>query len=205
MHAQSFWTAGAVVGNSASNVGVKIATPATDLEVRDSLRVASTGGGNFITITSPGAFHDISSTNNVSFSFGGSLNMRVGGSATSRLFIASAGNVGVATTSPTSTLDNHGSFAVPVTTQTTNYTATATDYTILCNAGSLTVTLPSASSVDGRIYTIKKVSGTGGNITIDPNGSETIDGALTNTAISAQYQSLIIQSDGANWFILARY
>jgi len=106
---------------------------------------------------------------------------------------------------PASLLDVGGSISLPVTTENSNYTPDENDYTILCNAGSMTINLPQASTADGRVYVIKKVSATAGTITIDPNGSETIDGAATNTDITVVGECMTIQCNGNNWFILSKY
>lgn len=67
-----------------------------------------------------------------------------------------------------------------------------------------TVSLPAASSLKvGDSYIVKDESGgaSSNNIVIDPDGSETIDGAATFT-ISADYGRVEIYTDGSNWFIL---
>jgi hypothetical protein len=51
----------------------------------------------------------------------------------------------------------------------------------------------------GFKYQIKNASAN--TITIDPNSTETIDGALT-FALSTQYASVTIITDGSNWFII---
>jgi hypothetical protein len=53
------------------------------------------------------------------------------------------------------------------------------------------------------VYVIKKVSGASLNVVIDPNASENIDGANTKT-LTLQYESIMIQCDGSNWFILSK-
>jgi hypothetical protein len=64
----------------------------------------------------------------------------------------------------------------------------------------ITVNLASASSCGvGFKYQIKNTSAN--TITIDPNGTETIDGAST-FALSTQYASVTIVTDGSNWFII---
>lgn len=115
----------------------------------------------------------------------------------------SSGNVGIGTTSPTSTIHGAGSFALPITTKTADYTAGASDYTILvsCSSANITITLPAVASYVGRIYNIKKIDATGYTVTVDGNSSETIDGALTQV-ISTQYESLQIQSNGTSWYII---
>jgi hypothetical protein len=78
------------------------------------------------------------------------------------------------------------------------YTVLADDELIKCTAGPYTVALPTAVGIEGKVYTIKN-SGTG-NITVDANGTETIDGSLTQ--VLTQYDALKIASDGANWIII---
>jgi hypothetical protein len=92
-----------------------------------------------------------------------------------------------------------GSGNTPITTISTTTTLDATYYTVLCSA-TLTVNLPAAASSSGQVYNIKNI-GSGTTITIDPNASETIDGATTYT-LTTQYESVSIQCDGSNWFIL---
>jgi len=48
---------------------------------------------------------------------------------------------------------------------------------------------------------VKKVDAGAGNTVVDGNGAETIDGASVQT-ITNQYDSITIQSDGSNWYIL---
>lgn len=76
-----------------------------------------------------------------------------------------------------------------------------TDYFVDCTANTFTVTLPTAVGITGRQYIIKN-SGTG-VITVDGNGSETIDGQTT-WALPAQYDSITIMSDGTNWKIIGK-
>lgn len=77
----------------------------------------------------------------------------------------------------------------------------ASDYLLeTTGAGSFTVTLPAAATAGaGRIFIVKH-SGTG-VITIDGNGAETIDGALTLT-ISTQYASYTLVCTGTSWLLV---
>lgn len=97
------------------------------------------------------------------------------------------------------------SYNLPVTTKTTNYTATSSDFVILVDSsgGNWTLTLPPAASNLGKYYYIKKTTSDFSTITIDGNASETIDGGTTTT-LNTQYEALEIVCNGSNWFINAR-
>ena len=90
-----------------------------------------------------------------------------------------------------------------VTTVDAAYTVEFEDGLILANStgGALTVTLPLAATMTGRVVTVKRVNGGGNNVTIARSGSDTLDGA-TSLTLSSQYQSYTLQSDGsAGWWI----
>jgi hypothetical protein len=121
--------------------------------------------------------------------------------------INSGGNVGIGNSTPNSTLDVEGSLSMSIITVTATYTATASDFTILCNPATgitLTVSLPAAASVTGRVYVIKKIAANSTNpVLIDPNGAETIEGSATPISMAIQYTSNMIQSNGTSWFVLS--
>jgi hypothetical protein len=80
------------------------------------------------------------------------------------------------------------------------YAILITDYMVSYTSltAGRTATLPTAVNVKGHI---KDESGGAAahNITIATTSAQTIDGAATK-AISANYGSLRVYSDGANWF-----
>jgi hypothetical protein len=133
---------------------------------------------------------------------------RAGGAGTAGLALLPETNtphfvgdrVGLGTLTPTSFLEIAGSLGLPVVSKTSAYTATISDHTILCDATSaaFTISLPTAAGITGRRYTIKKTDASANAITVDPAGSETIDGAATKS-LSAQWDWLTVQSDGTNW------
>lgn len=135
----------------------------------------------------------------------GDLDARFEGTTDANLvFIdASTNNVGIGTNAPTSKLHINGSVTLPIVTKTTNYTATSADHTMLCdaNTGSITITLPTAVGISGRVYVIKKVDSSANTVIVDGNASELIDGALTQT-LTAIYESITIQSNGSAWYII---
>ena len=121
-----------------------------------------------------------------------------------RMRINGSGLVGIGNNNPTSTLSVTGSTAYSITTKTANYTASANDYSIVCNnTGAITISLPAASGATGRVYVIKKISAALNNVTIDPNSSETIDGSSTRV-LTLQYESVMIQCDGSSRYILSK-
>ena len=93
--------------------------------------------------------------------------------------------------------------AISVVTKTATYTATSDDDTILCDAtsGAITVNLPTAVGISGKKYDIKKIDSTSNSVTIDPDGTETIDGETT-IVIIGENDNYTIQSDGTNWRII---
>lgn len=90
-----------------------------------------------------------------------------------------------------------------IVTKTTTYTATILDDVILCDTsgGAWTLTLPAAASLTGKELFIKKTTSDANLLTIDGNGSETIDG-LTTQVLASQYSFYKIFSDGTNWQVI---
>ena len=91
----------------------------------------------------------------------------------------------------------------PTVTKTANYSALTSDSVILCNAssGAFTVTLPTAASVLGKLYTIKKIDTSANVVTVTTTSSQTIDGAITNI-VATPYESVTVVSDNSNWSIV---
>lgn len=78
------------------------------------------------------------------------------------------------------------------------------DYLLICDStgGAITLTLPPAAIVSGRIYAFKRINSGGGGVTIDGYASETIDGVAT-ASLTSHWDSFIIMSNGVAWFKLA--
>jgi hypothetical protein len=106
----------------------------------------------------------------------------------------SSGNVGVATSSPLSTLDVTGSTGASITTTSSSISLNATHSTVILTSGTPVVTLPSASSCTRRIYTI--VNNTGSSCTVS---TYVPFGGSTSTTL-ANATSYTLQSDGTNWY-----
>jgi len=86
---------------------------------------------------------------------------------------------------------------------TTNTTLDTTHNVVSVDAsgGARTITLPTAVGIGGRQYTIRKLDSSGNAVTIDGNGSETINGATTKVLV-AQYDVATIISNNANWVVI---
>lgn len=121
---------------------------------------------------------------------------------TVRLVIDASGNIGINTGAATITsgFTVNTSFATATTTVTASSSLSATQQAVYVNAANTTQTLPSASTVSGRIYTIKNVA-SGSNTTVASSGG-TINGATTSI-LSYAYDSMMLQSDGTNWQIIS--
>lgn len=78
-----------------------------------------------------------------------------------------------------------------------------TSAVILADAttASFTIDIPAAATMTGQCLTIKKIDPSAKTVTVDGDGTETIDGGLTQV-IGTQYVSITILSDGTEWFIL---
>jgi len=78
-----------------------------------------------------------------------------------------------------------------------------TNFIVLCDCSSnaITINLPTAVGNEGLTYKIKKIDSSSNVATIDGNGTEEIDGALT---MDLEYQHEVVElvSDGANWWII---
>ena len=93
-----------------------------------------------------------------------------------------------------------------LTSETKTSTATITlpnDKVILCNAtaGNMSINLPAAADVTGRKAFIKKTDVSANTVTIDPFGSETVNGDAT-TVIQFQNTVATVVSDGTGWSLI---
>ncbi len=92
-----------------------------------------------------------------------------------------------------------GNLALGIVAKTANYTVTANDHTIECDAtsGAITLTLPAVSGAQaGTQYILKKTDASANAVTFDGNASETIDGATT-VSTTTQWASITIRRNAA--------
>jgi trimeric autotransporter adhesin len=113
------------------------------------------------------------------------------------------GRIGISTADPKSTLEVGGSLGYKVVSKNSYYNADEEASIILVDAtNAVTINLPDAAVSKGRVYTIKKISGSS-DVSIQPN-SNTIDGTSGIYTLSTANQFVSIISDGANWFIVGK-
>lgn len=98
-----------------------------------------------------------------------------------------------------------GGFGTTVDDYASSPTLTDANQVVLVNstAAVRTVTLPTAVGREGRRFTIKDWKGTAAtnSITVDADGTETIDGATTYV-MNTNYESVTVVSDNAGWSII---
>jgi len=82
--------------------------------------------------------------------------------------------------------------------KTSTYTILTTDKIVNCTSGTFTLTLPTSVGTTGKTYSITN-SGSG-IITLDADGSETIQGDLTQFIYADE--TLDVVSNGTNWFVI---
>ncbi|MFN8393120.1 MAG: hypothetical protein U0176_00435 [Bacteroidia bacterium] len=105
VYAQVTWSTGGPIGpntpNTNTNVGINQPNPQADLDVRDEIRVTNlASNNNYLSIATPGAYHTITSTNNMGLvaNNNAQINFTLGGLV--RTTMLSNGNVGIGTASP---------------------------------------------------------------------------------------------------------
>ncbi len=92
---------------------------------------------------------------------------------------------------------------------TSNYTVLEADQgkVLLVDAtsGNITITLPDVTSlVDGFKIGVKKIDGTANLVTIDANGSQTIDN-VTTYVIATQNSAVTLTGDTTEWYIVSSF
>jgi len=179
-------------GNLASNVTVSLAnTAVTAGNYGSTTQVAA------ITIDAQGR---ITAAANVAVSGGGGGT----GNVVSNVVTISSGDNISWTNSTSVVLSWINNSSSVVTWTNTVYSVTNNNATILVNhpLSPFGVLLPSASTVVGQQYQIKKIDSSANAVTVSTTSSQTIDGNLTYT-LATIYKSVTLQSDGSNYYIFA--
>ena len=116
-----------------------------------------------------------------------------------------AAGVTVATPDPVRAAEPNSTAVIA---KTTTYTVTAADNGKLikadATAGAFTITLPAAATAgDGFEVSVKKVDSSANAVTLDADGSETIDGD-TDVSLPNQFDVVTVRSDGTSWQVLTQ-
>jgi len=109
--------------------------------------------------------------------------------------------IGIATTTPASSLEVAGSFSVAPLIVSSSTALTASDYNVkFTGSTASSITLPDAVSCEGRIYLIKNSSTTSPTpvLTIGTSSLQTIDGAVS-WLLDEPNEAVRLLSNGANW------
>lgn len=85
-----------------------------------------------------------------------------------------------------------------VVTKTSSYTAAALDNVIL-GSGTITITLPAASGLPGKVYKIRNI-GSPGFVTVGTSGADTIDG-FASIVLGQKFDEVEVSSSGSSWQI----
>ncbi len=194
--------------SSTGKMGIGTTTPITKMQVNAGLSNATDGFSVRASGTSDwdaiGLAHDGSSAYINAAGADNGLAIRVNNGTTGNItnqtytdvmrFLPN-GNVGIGTTTPASGLDLKSSLGLPsTTTSASTYSVTATDAMVyLTSTSNQTITLPTASTVSGRIYYF--INNTSTSKTISSYSA--LNGSTSSSI--ASNTSIALQSDGSVW------
>ena len=97
-----------------------------------------------------------------------------------------------------------GSSDLTITSVTSGVTYSATTYNTMyiVNVGNaIEIDLPTAGSNAGKTIDVLSAQGASYTVTVDPNGSETINGDSSSLLLTTNYANVTLVSDGTNWVI----
>jgi hypothetical protein len=108
--------------------------------------------------------------------------------------------IGVGTTTPNSTLDVRGSMSAKYTAFSAATTAGTDNLLVFTGTSATTLTLPDATTCQGRYYWIKNTSSNSSTLTIATTSSQTIDG-IGSWSLTQTNKAVRIVSNGSNWLV----
>ena len=76
-------------------------------------------------------------------------------------------------------------------------------YLLDTSGGVVTVNLPPAEQTENKTYYIKKTTNDANTVDITPNGFDTIDGGALYQISGGSLGSVVIYSDGSQWWVLS--
>ena len=118
--------------------------------------------------------------------------------------VNTCGMVGIGTVAPNTTFQVNGGFSVGTKVESSDYSMSSSDFVILAKASSksITITLPPASNT-GQMINIKKVDSTANKVSVQRQGTDTIEGA-TSKSLPSQYDGLTLVAGGDGvWYAIS--
>lgn len=118
--------------------------------------------------------------------------------------VNSCGWLGIATSSPKTTLQVNGGVSVGTKIETSCYLMGSTDFAVLACAASnpVVVTLPPASN-KGQLVHVKKIDSSSNHVTVAGQNSDKIECSATKSLPTQYHQLTLIAGGNGNWYILA--
>jgi hypothetical protein len=133
----------------------------------------------------------------------GNLEFDLNNDSTVDLTMTQNGLLGIGLSNPTSTLQISGSLGFSTQSTSSNITLSGNSLVLGDSSlGNLTLTLPSASTVPGRLYQIKKVTASN-NLIVEAGASGNLDGSanLVLGTATVGFPYLNVFSNGSTWLI----
>ena len=164
------------------------------------------------TLAGPGSYLGLDSNNNVILSPGDGATTSPAG-ATTQIQFNNAGSFGASANLTYNSSTNFMAFSGTMAVSggvvhkrravATSYTASTADYLLGVTGVPTSILLDATAFDEGQVLVIKDESGaasSGNSITLAPSGAQTIDG-VTSVAVESPYGSVLLYSNGTNWFI----
>lgn len=122
-----------------------------------------------------------------------------------KIVYTDASDVTIQTFDPFSPVRADQVIETPVVAKSANFTILTSQkgslFEVDASSASVSATLPTVADAGNNFeVTIKKVDSSSNAVTVDGNGSETIDGSTTQT-LSNQYDAITVVSDGTEWHV----
>tara|TARA_R110002012_G_scaffold46581_2_gene123001 strand:+ start:2279 stop:3811 length:1533 start_codon:yes stop_codon:yes gene_type:complete len=152
-----------------------------------------------------GSFLAVDSNNNIILATASAGTAGNPGGANNQIQINNSGEFGASAnlTFNGSTLLLSGGLTHRRTAIATSHTASVSEYILGVTGVPTSILVDATSFSDGQVLVVKDESGVANGtntITVNPSGSQTIDGA-TSATIESPFGSILVYSNGSNWFI----
>jgi len=135
---------------------------------------------------------------------GGSLNFDMNDNGIADIVMTNEGRLGVGTISPQSSIEVSGSLGFNVQTVSSDITLSGNSVVLSdTSVQDLVLTLPEASTVNGRVYRIKKISAINSLLIQTSSGNIDFSGNIELTTATVGYPWADLYSNGAQWYVMS--